>query len=145
MQDQIVLAELHLLGATYSVCDDLPEGQVGDSDGFTRHIRVRRGMTMAETRCTLMHECGHLALNLWPTGDPEEDDLREWQATRWAAHKLITDAMLVWANECGRDDREIAEMLGVDPETLAARMEDPLEVTVNPRGTVRLARHARAF
>lgn len=126
MQDPIVCAELFHLGATLIVTA-LP-GFVGDCDPLTRVIRVAQGMTPAETRCTIMHEAGHLALGHVPTGEDHVDDLMEAAANRWAAAKLITDSQLDWALRVARDRREAAEMLQVDPETLDARV-DSIPVT----------------
>ena len=120
MQDPIVCAELYHLGATLIVTA-LP-GIVGDCDLTTRVIRVARGMTPAETRCTIMHEAGHLALGHIPTGDDHDDERMEEEADAWAAEKLISDSQLDWALCVARDRREAAEMLQVDPETLDARI-----------------------
>ncbi len=131
MQDPIVQAELYRLDATYEICD---LGNIaGDCDLLTRRIRINIG-TPVEQRCTLMHELRHIELGHAPTGDPAVDEAMEVEADRWAAVKLITDTMLAWALGFGRDRREAAEMLQVDPNTLDARI-----------GAIPIVRHSGLF
>lgn len=119
MHDPIVMAELHRLGATYEVVN---LGRIaGDCNVIDRHARINIG-TEVEMRCSLMHELGHIHFGHIPTGDPERDAHMEAEADRWAALKLITPTMLAWALSFGRDRREAAEMLCVDPNTLTARI-----------------------
>jgi hypothetical protein len=116
----IVLAQYHRLGATYEVVD--LGDKSGDCDVFKRHARANIHDTPVVVRCTLMHELRHIERGDIPTGNPDLDAPMEAEADRWAAEILISDVMLTWALNNGRDERERAEMLGVDPATYEAKL-----------------------
>lgn len=117
MHDPIVSAELYQLGATWSYAV-LSDGRPGEVDFSTRTIRVSPHLSPAETRCTILHEAGHLALG-HGSGDEDEE---ETEADIWAAERLIPQNLLDWAQSIARDRRDLEMILHVDPDILDARL-----------------------
>lgn len=97
------------------------DGDMGCTDFVRRTISLRRGLTWAERRCTILHEVLHWERGWVPMGlaAKEETQVRKETAVLMLPSvKLIGDAY-EWA--CG-DDEAAADELGVDVEVLRDRM-----------------------
>lgn len=96
--------------------DDGPMGRCRHS---TREVSLRRGMTQAERRATLLHELEHLNEGPAVRGFERDDEMQTRErAARWLIPlKDLADA-LVWAN----DDLEVADVLWVDIHTVQTRL-----------------------
>ncbi len=95
-------------------------GHMGETDHDAGTISLRRGMTWAERRSTVLHECLHVMRGPVPDTFEEREELRvEKEAARWLLPdvRLMGDA-LAWAH-CRA---EAADELGVDERTLAIRL-----------------------
>lgn len=79
-----------------------PDGWWGVYDHGRRLITLRPGMSPIQARCTLMHELGHAHY-----GHEGVSGKQEFQANRWAAHRLL-------------DLDEVAEMARQEPCGAAA-------------------------
>lgn len=99
--------------------DDLPEGQLGDTDGVSR-IRLANGQLQVERRCSITHEMIHVERG--HTGCCDEK--AEARVRREAARRLIPLYALAAAVVFhGEDWAAVAEELWVDDDTLQARLE----------------------
>ncbi len=121
MHHQIVLAELRRQRIQLVIMP-FQDGGVGECDFNTRTVRASWDLSVAELQSTIMHEIAHIVLDIFPTDDPVRDAEIEDRCNEWAAEKLIPDAMLADALETARDEREVAERLGVDENVLAAKL-----------------------
>lgn len=86
-------------------------------------IFVDASLSRAEGRCALAHEIAHMDLGHWRTGVRHFDRRLEREADRLAARRLIPFPHLAHALRWSRDDRELAEELNVDLDTIRARLE----------------------
>lgn len=95
-------------------------GHMGETDHEAGTISLRRGMTWAERRSTVIHECLHVLRG--PTLDTLEDreELRvEKESARWLLPDIkVVGEALAWAHS----REEAADELGVDERTLAIRL-----------------------
>lgn len=96
-------------------------GDMGLSDFDEGTISIRRGMTWAERRCTILHECLH-----WERGETLDTlaHLEEEQVCRQTARQMLPDIRrvgeaLAWSRE---ELPEAADELGVDVDTLRYRL-----------------------
>lgn len=103
--------------------DDLID-ELGYWDPETRTITLDRGQTQVERRCTLAHELEHLA-----RGDenvahvsPVLAARQEIAACTRAARRLIPLADLISALLWSQDERELADALNVDEDTIRVRL-----------------------
>ena len=96
--------------------DSLPSTVLGCTDGTSIWLTVEQ--TVAEARCTLVHELIHLERghNACQPPDVEADVVRE------AARRLIPVDELAAALAQTRSDLEAAELLLVDVDTLRTRL-----------------------
>jgi hypothetical protein len=95
-------------------------GDMGETDHEAGTISLRRGMTWAERRSTVIHECLHVLRG--PSLDTleEREELRvEKESARWLLPdvRVIGEAM-AWAH----NRAEAADELHVDERTLAIRL-----------------------
>lgn len=93
---------------------------MGETDFEANTISLRRGMTWAERRTTVLHECLHVERGPVLLSMADREELRvEKETARLLLPDLHTigDA-LVWA----RDLAEAAEELGVDEHLLEVRL-----------------------
>lgn len=100
---------------------ELPGGLLGCVDHEQRTIWLRAGMPVAQQRCTLAFEIGHLERGPTPQ-EPELAQARRNDATDWAARRLIPTSSLVFAFRRSTYLGEIAVDLGVDLPMLRARL-----------------------
>jgi hypothetical protein len=92
---------------------------MGKCKHSTQEVSLRRDLTQAQRRATLLHELEHLENGPAVVGYIAEDEMatRE-RAARWLIPiENLADA-LVWAN----DDYELAEELWVDLGTVRTRL-----------------------
>jgi hypothetical protein len=102
-------------------------GEAGVTDFVDATVSLRRGMTQAERRTTVLHECLHVERGPVPVTLAEREELRVEKLT---ARLLLPDlevvaAALAWT----RDLYEAADELWVDEQALRVRLEhlDPRE------------------
>lgn len=95
-------------------------GDMGETDHEAGTISLRRGMTWAQRRSTLIHECLHVLRG--PSLDTLEDreELRvEKESARWLLPDVrVIGEALAWAHSRA----EAADELHVDERTLAIRL-----------------------
>lgn len=96
-------------------------GVMGLTDFDAGTISIRRGMTWAERRSTILHECLH-----WERGPVLDTfaDQEEERVCRESARQLLPDMVavgeaLAWSSE---ELPEAADELGVDVDTLRYRL-----------------------
>ena len=86
-------------------------------------IVLHPGHTRIEQRSALAEELAHLDLAHEPVDDPVDTARSEQRARRWAAVRLIEFEQLIevleWSDEFG----QVAELLEVEADLLAARLE----------------------
>lgn len=68
-------------------------------------------------------ELAHHDLDHWPVQDPVEEARQELRARRWAAVRLIDVDQILEAVKWTPYLHEVAELLDVDPDLLAVRVE----------------------
>lgn len=95
-------------------------GPMGRAHYATDTISLRRGMSWAQRRCTVVHELLHLRRGVPARGWTDQDEER---VRRDAARILLPDMhplgeALAWA----LDEHEAADELGVDVPTLRNRL-----------------------
>ena len=96
-------------------------GEAGVTDFGAATISLRRGMTQAERRTTVLHECLHIERGPVPVGLADREELRvEKETARLLMPdiKALGDA-LAWAHCL----EEAAEVLWVDEQILHVRLE----------------------
>lgn len=96
-------------------------GDAGVTDFGDSTVSLRRGMTQAERRTTVLHECLHVERGPVPVGLATREELR---VERETARLLLPDIKVVgdalaWA----RDLAEAADELWVDEQLLRVRLE----------------------
>jgi hypothetical protein len=97
------------------------EGPAGETDFEASTITLRRGMTQAERRSTVLHECLHVERGPVPMGLASREELRVWKEQ---ARLLLPDVepigdALAW---CQGDVVAAAEELWVCEDTLRVRL-----------------------
>lgn len=94
-------------------------GPMGWCRHSTQEVSIRRGMTTAERRSTLLHEMIHLERGPAIVGfeDQEERIVRQ-ETARWLIPLNALADALVWAF----DDHEVADILWVDLDTVQTRL-----------------------
>lgn len=97
------------------------DGPMGTAHFATDTISLRRGMSWAERRCTVLHELLHLRRGVPARGWSEQDEHR---VRRDTARMMLPDIHVVgealaWA----LDAHEAADELGVDVPVLMCRLE----------------------
>jgi hypothetical protein len=96
-------------------------GEAGVTDFVDGTVSLRRGMTQAERRTTVLHECLHVERGPVPVTLAEREELRVEKET---ARLLLPDLEVVAvALEWSRDLHEAAEDLWVDEQALRVRLE----------------------
>ena len=115
MQRDILVRTARLGGAVMGLWDE-----------STRTLWLDAGLTPAERRSTLAHELVHAERGDVPCGDDVLDARQELWVEREAARRLVRWEALVeaarWSE--GGDVREVADLLGVDVETVRVRLAD---------------------
>lgn len=96
-------------------------GLMGETDFARQTISLRRGMTWAERRCTVLHECLHVERGPVPLGLVDKEEL---QVAKRTARLLLPSVRVIgdafaWAQG---DVEAAAHELGVDEDTLRIRM-----------------------
>ena len=100
-------------------------GEAGVTDFVDATVSLRRGMTQAERRTTVLHECLHVERGPVPVTLAEREELRVEKET---ARLLLPDLEVVAvALEWTRDLHEAAEDLWVDEQALRVRLEHLVE------------------
>lgn len=109
----------HLTHVTLLWADDGPDG-VTDFDAGT--VTLRRGMTQAERRSTILHECLHIERGPVPAGLVDREELRVWKES---ARLLLPDVAAIGdALAWGQGDvAAAAEELWVCEDTLRVRLK----------------------
>lgn len=97
------------------------DGPMGETDFEAGVISLRRGMSQAERRSTILHECLHVERGPVPMGLADKEEER---VCRHTAQELLPDVRaiadaLAWARW---NLVEAAEELWVDVDTLACRL-----------------------
>lgn len=97
-------------------------GRMGEAHYATDTISLRRGMTWAERRCTVLHELLHLRRGVPAQGWSAQDEQR---VRRETARIMLPDIRaigeaLAWA----LDEHEAADELGVDVPVLMCRLHN---------------------
>lgn len=96
-----------------------------------REILIGDHLKDWEMRCVLSHEIGHAVLG--HVDDPPEN---EWAADQFAAHNLISPAMLASVVDRRRSDiAAICKDLGVTSRLLRAAFSPFAALTISPRQT----------
>ena len=96
-------------------------GAPGITDFEESTISLRRGLTQAQRRTTVLHECLHVERGPVPTTLAAREELRVEKET---ARLLLPDLRVVAsALEWSRDLHEAAEELWVDEQALRVRLE----------------------
>src|SRR6478735_3992547 len=99
-------------------------GVMGLWDEVTRTLWLDADLTPAERRSTLAHELVHAERGDVPCGDQVLDARQERWVEKEAACRLVGwEALSDAARWSGGDAREIADLLGVDVETVRVRFE----------------------
>lgn len=105
------------------VREDLPRGQRGRWYPQYRVIMVDRGLTAAEERVTVTHELIHALRADEHLPDAWFAGRQEQFCHSTVARLLIPLERLAAALQWGRDEQEYADELGVDVETINARID----------------------
>lgn len=102
---------------------DLPD-DLGWWDPDTRTITLATGQTQAERRCTLAHELEHCLRGDEGIGhiSPVLAARQEIAVSTAAARRLIALDALIDALLWSQDERELAEQLNVDEDTVRIRL-----------------------
>lgn len=123
MSDYSPWRALAQLGDVQLRFEDLVD-DLGYWDPDSRTIVLDRNQTQAERRCTLAHELEHVA-----RGDenithvsPVLAARQEIAACTRAARRLIPLEALISALLWSQDERELAEVLNVDEDTIRVRL-----------------------
>lgn len=96
-------------------------GDAGVTDFGHATISLRRGMTQAERRSTVLHECLHVERGPVPVGMADREELR---VEKEAARLLMPDIKVVGeALAWSRDLAEAADELWVDEQLLRVRLQ----------------------
>lgn len=95
-------------------------GLMGEADHQEQSITLRRGLTWAQRRCTLMHELVHLERGpaLSSTVEQDEERVRRETARRMLPDVRALGEAIAWAY----DEHEAADELGVDVPVLRYRL-----------------------
>lgn len=98
------------------------DGPMGVTDFIANTISLRRGMSWAERRCTVLHECLHAERG--PTLEGTLAAREEERVRRETARLMLPDIKAVgeaiaWAY----DEHECADELGVDVHVLRYRLK----------------------
>lgn len=96
-------------------------GPMGETDFVAGTISLRRDLTQAELRSTLLHECLHIERGPVPMGlaPKEEQQVRKLAAQQLLPHVARIAEALAWAQG---DLAAAAEELWVDEATLRDRL-----------------------
>ena len=86
-------------------------------------VILHPGKTAITQRSTLAEELANYELDHWPVEDPVETARMELRARRWAAIRLVTVDQILEAVRWTPYLHEVAELLDVDPDLLAVRVE----------------------
>jgi hypothetical protein len=100
----------------------LPRGLMGLWDEATRTLWLDTGLTSTERRCTVVHELVHAERGDVPCDDAVLDARQERWVEREAARRLVPLSALIEALRWTTRADELAEVLDVDAQTLAARV-----------------------
>lgn len=95
----------------------------GAYDRGRRLVILHPGRTQTAQRSALAEELAHHELGHEPVTDPVETARTELRARRWAAIRLVSFDDLLEAVAVTPYFHEIAEMLEVDPDLLATRVD----------------------
>jgi hypothetical protein len=95
---------------------------MGVTDFARETISLRRGMTWAERRCTVLHECLHVERGPVPMGMADREELRVAKETAFLMLPDVREIGDAFAWALG-DVEAAAHELGVDEETLRIRMK----------------------
>lgn len=96
---------------------------MGEWDHDTRTIWLHHTLTPAQRRCTLAHEFIHAIRGDRACPNKVLDARQENTVRRLTAQLLVPLPRLANALRWSRDDRELAEELNVDVDTVRARRE----------------------
>jgi hypothetical protein len=96
-------------------------GPMGETDFLAGTISLRRGLTQAELRSTILHECLHVERGPVPMGlaSKEEHQVRKLAAQQLLPQVATIGEALAWAQG---DVAAAAEELWVDEATLRDRL-----------------------